>query len=140
MTASLEELAELTAHVISAYVSNHNIGVEELPALIVEVHGALGRAANDTGIAEPVPEPLKPAVPIKKSVDPDFIICLEDGKKYKSLKRHLRNAYGMTPQEYREKWDLPPDYPMVAPNYAQVRSELAKRAGLGQHRFRAPAE
>lgn len=137
MTTSL---VEITAHVISAYVSNHNIDVGELSRLIVEVQEALGRAASGIAAADPVPVLLKPAVPIKKSVDPDFIICLEDGKKYKSLKRHLRNVYGLTPQEYRDKWDLPADYPMVAPNYTQVRSELAKRARLGQHRFRAPTE
>jgi predicted transcriptional regulator len=98
------------------------------------VHSALLRVAG--GEAEPASEPLKPAVPVKKSIHPDFIVCLEDGKKFKSLKRHLRTQYGMTPEQYREKWGLPLDYPMVAPNYAAARSQLAKQMGLGQQRRR----
>ncbi|CTQ67777.1 MULTISPECIES: MucR family transcriptional regulator [Stappiaceae] len=137
MTDNLVEanLIDLTADIVSAYVSNNTVASTELPGLINEVYGALQKTAAASN--EPEPEPLKPAVPVKKSVMPDFIICLEDGKKFKSLKRHLRTHYNMTPEEYREKWDLAPDYPMVAPNYAAARSELAKKMGLGQQRKRA---
>ncbi|ALV29602.1 MucR family transcriptional regulator [Pannonibacter sp. Q-1] len=128
-------LIDLTAEIVSAYVSNNTVAATELPGLINEVYGALQRTSGAQ--VEPEPEPLKPAVPVKKSVMPDYIICLEDGKKFKSLKRHLRTHYDMTPEEYREKWDLPADYPMVAPNYAAARSELAKKMGLGQQRKRA---
>ncbi|MBO6893630.1 MAG: MucR family transcriptional regulator [Roseibium sp.] len=128
-------LIDLTADIVSAYVSNNTVASTDLPSLINEVHGALQRTA--TASNEPEPEPLKPAVPVKKSVMPDYIICLEDGKKFKSLKRHLRTHYSMTPEEYREKWDLASDYPMVAPNYAAARSELAKKMGLGQQRKRS---
>ena len=128
-------LIDLTADIVSAYVSNNTVASTDLPGLINEVYGALQRTASTS--TEPEPEPLKPAVPVKKSVMPDYIICLEDGKKFKSLKRHLRTHYDMTPEEYREKWDLGPDYPMVAPNYAAARSELAKKMGLGQQRKRA---
>ncbi|WP_417680210.1 MucR family transcriptional regulator [Roseibium sp.] len=128
-------LIDLTADIVSAYVSNNTVASTDLPNLINEVYGALQRTS--TAAQEPEPEPLKPAVPVKKSVMPDYIICLEDGKKFKSLKRHLRTHYDMTPEEYREKWDLGPDYPMVAPNYAAARSELAKKMGLGQQRKRA---
>ena len=121
---------ELTADIASAYVSNNTVAASELPGLITAIFGAL------TGGAEEPPEPQQPAVPIKKSITPDYIICLEDGKKFKSLKRHLRTQYDMTPEHYREKWGLPPDYPMVAPNYAQARSQLAKKMGLGQQRKR----
>ncbi|MFG1464282.1 MucR family transcriptional regulator [Xanthobacter sp. DSM 24535] len=121
---------ELAADIVSAYVSNNSVSTAELPALINEVHAALQRVSK--GEVEVAPEPLKPAVPVKKSVTPDFIICLEDGKKFKSLKRHLRTQYNMSPEQYREKWSLPADYPMVAPNYAAARSELAKQMGLGQ--------
>ncbi|MEH0074825.1 MULTISPECIES: MucR family transcriptional regulator [Pannonibacter] len=127
-------LIDLTAEIVSAYVSNNTVAATELPSLINEVYGALQRTSGAQ--VEPEPEPLKPAVPVKKSVMPDYIICLEDGKKFKSLKRHLRTHYDMTPEEYREKWDLPADYPMVAPNYAAARSELAKKMGLGQQRKR----
>ena len=132
-----EMLMELTAEVVAAYVSNNSLPVSELPALISDVYGALGR----TTIAPPAPlaEKPKPAVPVKKSVTDDFIICLEDGKKFKSLKRHLMTHYSLTPEEYREKWDLPADYPMVAPNYAAARSRLAKQMGLGHKRRRAAA-
>ncbi|WP_346898524.1 MucR family transcriptional regulator [uncultured Roseibium sp.] len=128
-------LIDLTADIVSAYVSNNTVASTDLPNLINEVYGALQRTS--TAAQEPEPEPLKPAVPVKKSVMPDYIICLEDGKKFKSLKRHLRTHYDMTPEEYREKWDLGPDYPMVAPNYAAARSELAKKMGLGQQRKRS---
>jgi predicted transcriptional regulator len=130
-----DNLIELAADIVSAYVSNNTVPAGELPALINDVYNALTRTSS--GVApEPEPEPLKPAVPVKKSITPEYIICLEDGKKFKSLKRHLRTQYNMTPEEYREKWGLAADYPMVAPNYAAARSELAKKMGLGQQRRR----
>ncbi len=128
-------LVDLTADIVSAYVSNNAVASADLPTLISDVYAALQRTETDA--AEPEPEPAKPAVPIKKSIHPDYIVCLEDGKKFKSLKRHLRTHYNLTPEEYREKWGLPTDYPMVAPNYAAARSELAKKMGLGQQRRRA---
>jgi predicted transcriptional regulator len=118
----------------SAYVSNNTVPASDLPALIADVHRAL--ATTLSGGAEPQQEPLKPAVNPRKSVFPDYIVCLEDGKKFKSLKRHLRTHYDLSPEEYREKWGLPADYPMVAPNYAAARSALAKQMGLGQQRRR----
>ena len=124
----------LTAEIVSAYVSNNTVASSDIPALINQIHGALRRVS--TGDAPPSSELLKPAVPIKKSINPDFIVCLEDGKKFKSLKRHLRTQYGMSPEQYRDKWSLPADYPMVAPNYAAARSQLAKQMGLGQQRRR----
>ena len=124
----------LTANIVSAYVSNNSVAAADIPALINQVHSALLRVSN--GGNEPPAEPLKPAVTIKKSITPDHIVCLEDGKKFKSLKRHLRTQYGMTPEQYREKWGLAVDYPMVAPNYAAARSQLAKQMGLGQQRRR----
>src|SRR3989304_6245339 len=126
------ELVELTAKILSAYVSNNSIVASDLPQLINETHAALSRATGNTSLPER--EELKPKVPVKKSVMPDFIVCLEDGKKFKSLKRHLRTHYNLSPEEYREKWDLPHDYPMVAPNYARARSDLAKKMGLGTRR------
>jgi predicted transcriptional regulator len=123
---------ELAADIVSAYVSNNSVPSGDLPSLISDVHGALLRVAG--GQVEAPAEAPKPAVAVKKSVTPDYIVCLEDGKKFKSLKRHLRTQYGMTPEQYREKWGLPADYPMVAPNYAKARSELAKEMGLGQQR------
>jgi predicted transcriptional regulator len=125
---------ELTAQIVSAYVSNNTVPAGEMPGLINQVHAALMRVSSGHG--ETQPEPLKPAVSLKRSITPDYIICLEDGKKFKSLKRHLRTQYNMTPEQYREKWGLPPDYPMVAPNYAAARSQLAKQMGLGQQRRR----
>ncbi|MBG6145944.1 MAG: MucR family transcriptional regulator [Roseibium album] len=125
-------LVDLAADIVSAYVGNNTVAVTDLPGLINEVHVALQQTAASSN--EPESEPLKPAVPVKKSVTPDYIVCLEDGKKFKSLKRHLRTHYSMTPEEYREKWGLEADYPMVAPNYAAARSELAKKMGLGQQR------
>ena len=124
----------LTAEIVSAYVSNNSVASGDIPALISQVHSALLRVSS--GQAEPSSEPLKPAVPIKRSINPDFIVCLEDGKNFKSLKRHLRTQYSMTPEQYREKWGLPADYPMVAPNHAAARSQLAKQMGLGQQRRR----
>jgi predicted transcriptional regulator len=123
---------ELAADIVSAYVTKNSLPTAELPTLINEVHSALVKVANGAG--EPSAEPPKPAVPVRKSITPDFIICLDDGKKFKSLKRHLRTQYNLTPEQYREKWGLPADYPMVAPNYAKARSELAKEMGLGQQR------
>ena len=124
------ELLEMTADIVSAYVSNNMVPAEAVPGLISQVHAAL------TGITvapvEEEPEPREPAVPLRKSITPDFLICLEDGRKFKSLKRHLRTKYNMSPEEYRETWGLAKDYPMVAPNYAKARSELAKQMGLGQ--------
>jgi predicted transcriptional regulator len=125
---------ELTAGIVSAYVSNNSIASAEIPGLINQVHGALLRVSSGQNDASA--EPLKPAIPVKKSVTADYIVCLEDGKKFKSLKRHLRTQYKMTPEQYRDKWGLPPDYPMVAPNYAAARSQLAKQMGLGQQRRR----
>jgi predicted transcriptional regulator len=130
-----DNLIELTAEIVSAYVSNNNIASSDLSALIADVHSALHRTASR--VVEPEPEPLKPAVSVRRSVTPDYIVCLEDGKKFKSLKRHLRTHYDLTPEEYREKWGLPMDYPMVAPNYAKARSALAKQMGLGQKRARS---
>ena len=125
-------LVELTARIVSAYVSNNSVQATELPQLISETHSALAQASGD---AAPVKrEELKPKVPVKRSVMPDYIICLEDGKKFKSLKRHLRTHYNLTPEDYRAKWGLPHDYPMVAPNYAKARSDLAKKMGLGTKR------
>jgi predicted transcriptional regulator len=125
---------ELTADIVSAYVSNNSVSAGDISALISQVHSALLRVSNGQG--EVVSETLKPAVTVKKSITPEYLICLEDGKKFKSLKRHLRTQYNMTPEHYREKWGLPPDYPMVAPKYAEARSQLAKQMGLGQQRRR----
>ncbi len=125
---------ELTADIVSAYVSNNTVSASDIPSLINQVHSALMRVSS--GQSEAPTEPLKPAIPVKKSITPEYIVCLEDGKKFKSLKRHLRTQYSMTPEQYREKWDLPADYPMVAPNYAAARSQLAKQMGLGQQRRR----
>ena len=127
-----EGLVELTADIVSAYVSNNAVVSADLPSLINETYDALSKAAAKA--SQPITEELNPAVPIKKSVMPDYIVCLEDGKKFKSLKRHLRTHYDLTPEEYRDKWSLPHDYPMVAPNYAAARSALAKKMGLGQRR------
>ena len=133
-TLSSNNYIELAADIVSAYVSNNSVPASDLPSLINDVHSALLRVT--AGIV-PVPtETPKPAVPAKKSVTNEFIVCLEDGKKFKSLKRHLRTQYNMSPEEYREKWGLSPDYPMVAPNYAKARSTLAKQMGLGQQRRR----
>ena len=131
-TAPSSNYIELAADIVSAYVSNNSVSATDLPSLINDVHNALTRVS--TGVVETIAEAPKPAVPLKKSVTSDYIICLEDGKKFKSLKRHLRTQYNMSPEEYREKWGLAPDYPMVAPNYAAARSELAKKMGLGQQR------
>lgn len=124
------DLIELSTEIVSAYVSHNAVSPTDLPKLIAEIHGALrALQTNETPVAV---EELKPAVPVRKSVAADFIICLEDGKKFKSLKRHLRTHYNLSPEEYREKWGLPADYPMVAPNYSATRSKLAKDNGLGR--------
>jgi predicted transcriptional regulator len=124
---------QLAADIVSAFVSNNSVPVSELPALIGSVQEALNRVASDS-TQQSAEEVKAPAVPIKKSVQPDYIVCLEDGKRFKSLKRHLRTTYNLTPEQYRAKCGLPVSYPMVAPNYAATRSELAKRLGLGVRR------
>jgi len=126
VTANSDVLG-LTAQIVSAHVSNNSVAPDALPNLIQEVY----RTLAGVGKEPVVPDKQQPAVPVKKSVFPDHIICLEDGKKLKMLKRHLKTSYNMTPEQYREKWQLPPDYPMVAPNYARHRSSLAKKIGLG---------
>lgn len=130
LEARSSHLVELSADIVSAYVSHNALSASDLGKLIASVHTAL---LGLSGASEPeeVIE-LKPAVPIKKSITPDYLICLEDGKKFKSLKRHLRTEYDMSPEEYRSKWGLPPDYPMVAPTYSEARSRLAKTIGLGR--------
>jgi predicted transcriptional regulator len=122
-------LVELTTRIVSAYVSNNTVQASDVPALIVDTHAVLSRISGKEMVVER--EELKPKVAPKKSVSPEYIVCLEDGKKFKSLKRHLRTHYNLSPEQYRAKWDLPHDYPMVAPNYARARSELAKKMGLG---------
>ena len=131
-----DQVLNLTAQIVSAHIGHNQVTADELPTLIRSVYNTLTRAG--TPAAEP--EKLQPAVPVKKSVFADHIVCLEDGKKLKMLKRHLQTAYGLTPEQYREKWGLPRDYPMVAPNYAERRSELAKQIGLGRKPAEAPAE
>jgi predicted transcriptional regulator len=123
---------QLTTNIVSAYVSNNTVSSAEIPALISQVYSALMRVSKGAADAAPA-APLTPAVPVKRSITPEYLVCLEDGKKFKSLKRHLRQ-YRMTPDQYRAKWNLPADYPMVAPNYAAARSQLAKQMGLGQQR------
>lgn len=132
IAANSEDVISLAADIVAAYVINNTVPAAELPELIKSVQQAL-LAAAAAGVEQPKQE-LKPAVPVRKSVTPDHIVCLEDGKKFKSLKRHLRTHYDMSPDEYRQKWGLPADYPMVAPNYAAARSALAKKMGLGQKR------
>ena len=122
------ELLELTSEIVAAHVSNNTLAVNDLPQLIKDVYFTLANVDENQGF----PERLNPPVSIKKSVTPDFIVCLEDGKKLKMLKRHLKTPYNMTPEEYRQRWSLPLDYPMVAPNYAKHRSDLAKEIGLGR--------
>ena len=130
------EVMEMTADIVSAYVGNNSVSAAELPNLIQSVHRAL---SGITGAPEaPEVAPKEPAVPVRRSITPDHLVCLEDGRKFKSLKRHLRTKYNMSPEDYRAKWNLPKDYPMVAPNYAKARSELAKQMGLGQGGRQAP--
>jgi predicted transcriptional regulator len=123
-----EEILGLTSEIVAAHVSNNTVALSDLPGLIEQVYRTLASVGGTDGGSTDRPTP---AVPIKKSITPDFIVCLEDGKKLKMLKRHLKTAYNMTPEEYRERWGLSPDYPMVAPNYAKQRSRLAKQIGLG---------
>ena len=123
---------QLTANIVSAYVSNNTVSSAEMPALISQVYSALMRVSKGAAVAAPA-APLTPAVPVRRSITPEYLVCLEGGKKFKSLKRHLRQ-YRMTPDQYRAKWNLPADYPMVVPNYAAARSQLAKQMGLGQQR------
>jgi predicted transcriptional regulator len=122
------ELLELTTGIVAAHVSNNTVSMGDIPDLIQQVYRTLSTVG---GNAAPTPERPQPAVPIRKSITPEYITCLEDGKKLKMLKRHLKTAYNMTPEEYRDRWGLAPDYPMVAPNYAAQRSDLAKKIGLG---------
>jgi len=124
-----------TASIVAAYVSHNTIAADQVPALIAKVHAALSQVSAGSAVTAGG-EALTPAVPVKRSIFPDYLICLEDGKKFKSLKRHLRTQYKMSPEQYRERWNLPSDYPMVAPNYAKTRSHLAKKMGLGQQRKR----
>ena len=124
-----ETLITLTSDIVAAHVSNNNVAVEDVPALITNVYGALSGLGQAVVVAEVMPEP---AVSIRASIKPDYIVCLEDGKKLKMMKRHLMTHYNMTPDEYRARWGLPADYPMVAPNYAETRRELAKKIGLGR--------
>ncbi len=131
VTVNKQELLALTAEIVSSHVANNSVSVGELPQLIEQVFGTL-KSLSDAG-SEKDARP-EPAVPIKKSITPNYMICLEDGKKLKMLKRHLKTQYDMTPEEYRERWGLPSDYPMVAPNYADQRRELAKKIGLGRSR------
>ena len=127
--AETSDLLVLTTEIVSSYVANNTVPVEDLPNLARQVYATLvsiGQSTGGGGVERP-----QPAVPIKKSVHPDYVVCLEDGRKLKMLKRHLKTAFNMTPEEYRERWGLPADYPMVAPNYARQRSSLAKKIGLG---------
>ena len=127
-------LIELASQIVAAYVGRNAVEQADLPKLITEVHKALEQVSAQ-GVKEEGNEP-RPPVSVKKSITPDYLICLEDGKKFKSLKRHLRTHFNLSPEQYREKWNLPPDYPMVAPNYANSRSKLAKNMGLGQRKPR----
>ncbi len=130
-TEQREELLSLTADIVASFVSNNTMAVADVPGLIGEIYQSLAGLAANGGQAE---VELEPAVPIKKSIRPDYIVCLEDGKKLKMLKRHLKTQYNLSPEEYRERWNLPSDYPMVAPNYAKQRRELAQKIGLGRGR------
>ncbi|RAI57148.1 MucR family transcriptional regulator [Roseicella frigidaeris] len=123
------DLLGLTAEIVAAHVSNNPVALGDLPNLIQEVYRTLSSVGQP--VAKPQPERPQPAVPVKKSITPEYLVCLEDGKKLKMLKRHLQTSYNMTPEQYRERWGLAPDYPMVAPNYAKHRSSLAKKIGLG---------
>ena len=132
MPIDAKDLQALTAKVVSSYVGNNTVPVADIPALIQSVQTAFLRLGDDS--APVARDELTPATPIRKSVTAEYIVCLEDGKKLKMLKRHLKTVYNLSPEEYRVKWGLPPDYPMVAPNYAKARSEMATRLGLGRKR------
>lgn len=136
MAEETENLIGLVADIVSAYVSNNSVPAGELPALIATTHAAITGLGSERPAT--VEEKPTPAVTIKKSITPDFLICLEDGKQFKSLKRHLRTAYNLSPDDYRTRWGLPADYPMVAPAYAETRSTLAKKMGMGQQRRKPP--
>ena len=127
-------LVKVVAHVVASYVANNRLSPQDLGPLILAVHETVVQLSH--GVVAPSSEPPKPAVPIRRSVTEEFIVCLEDGMRFKSLKRHLRSAYGMTPEQYRLRWNLPHEYPMVAPAYAARRSQLAKEIGLGRKRSR----
>ena len=129
-------LLEMTTEIVSAYVGHNSVKSSDLAGLIQSVHRALTHVDQPVAVEDNAPK--EPAVPVKKSITPDFLICLEDGRKFKSLKRHLRTKFNMSPEDYRAKWGLPKDYPMVAPNYARARSDLAKQMGLGQGGRQAP--
>ena len=130
------EIIEMTADIVSAYVGNNSVSANDLPSLIQSVHRALSGVTGGVEVVEAAPK--EPAVPVKRSITPDYLVCLEDGRKFKSLKRHLRTKYNLSPEDYRAKWSLAKDYPMVAPNYAKARSDLAKQMGLGQGGRQAP--
>lgn len=132
------DCVSLTVDIVSAFVGNNSLAAGELPGLIASVHSALTQLSQVPVEAEEPPP--TPAVSVRRSIQPDFLICLEDGKRFKSLKRHLRTRYNLSPDEYRARWNLPADYPMVAPNYAATRSELARTMGLGQQRRKWPAK
>ena len=135
-TAGSNDLLTLTTEIVAAHVSNNTVSVGDLPTLINQVYQSLSTIGQSPAVAAERPQP---AVSVKRSVHPDYIVCLEDGKKLKMLKRHLKTAYNMTPEDYRERWQLPADYPMVAPNYARQRSRLAKEIGLGTRGRRSGA-
>ncbi len=135
-SANSGDILALTTEIVAAHVSNNTVSVGDLPHLINQVYQSLSTIGTGTA---PVVERTQPAVSVKKSITPDYIVCLEDGKKLKMLKRHLKTAYNMTPEDYRERWSLPADYPMVAPNYAKQRSRLAKEIGLGTRARKAGA-
>jgi predicted transcriptional regulator len=132
-TSGSSDTVVLVAEIVSAYVSNNSLPSTDLGSLIGEVHAAVVKLVDNPSQAAQT-EPAKPAVSVKKSITDEYLVCLEDGRKFKSLKRHLRTRYNLTPEQYRAKWQLPPDYPMVAPGYAQTRSRMAKDMGLGQQR------
>ncbi len=135
--SSSERLAALTAQIAASYVGHNNVAANDMPQLIATIYQSLSRLGQGKDALESRPEP---AISVRRSVAPDYIICLEDGKKLKMLKRHLKTAYNMTPEQYRERWNLPADYPMVAPNYAKQRSRLAKQIGLGTASRRTPRQ
>jgi predicted transcriptional regulator len=137
-TISRDDILRMAVDVVAAYVSKNSLPAGQIPEVIHTVYNSLSQI--DTLAPEAKPEVQRPAIPVKKSVTPDYIVCLEDGKKLKMLKRHLRTTYNMTPDEYRAKWNLPPDYPMVAPNYASQRSEFAKKIGLGRKAVEGSAQ
>lgn len=132
-SVSSEDIMSLTADIVSSHLSNNTVAVSDVPTLIEQVYQTLSSLENPVPEEAPLPDP---AVSIRRSIQPDYIVCLEDGKKLKMLKRHLKTRYNMTPEQYRERWNLPADYPMVAPNYAEQRRKLAKQIGLGKGRRR----